>query len=406
MKYAAFTLIELLIVIAIIAVLAVVTILVLNPSQILRQTRDSQRLSDLAQFTNALGVYGAQGGSSLGTAGIIYISIPDPTATSTLGTNCSGIGLSGNYHCPASSTYRRTDGTGWIPIDLTVLDIDPPLTALPVDPTNTTSSGCYAYETDGVRWEIAASPESDKYTTQATSSFLGGTSKDLIPQGVCPIFAYGFAKTGAVAAWTVPSRVTNCTITALGSGGGSAAGGAGGIATGTLSVVPGTKYYLNVGGSGLISTAGGAGGYGGGGNGYNGGGGMTWFGTANTFSTTSVLLVAAGGGGADTNGGAGGGLIGINGSGNNGYYGYGGTQTAGGSGYGSGSGSAGIGGSGNGGGGGGGYYGGGAGDDDTYFAGGGGGGSSYLSPILTAATTTAGGGGAHDTNGSMTIVCR
>ena len=43
-----FTLIELLIVIAIIAILAVVVVLVLNPAELLRQSRDSQRLSDIS----------------------------------------------------------------------------------------------------------------------------------------------------------------------------------------------------------------------------------------------------------------------------------------------------------------------------------------------------------------------
>ncbi|MBI2888821.1 MAG: prepilin-type N-terminal cleavage/methylation domain-containing protein, partial [Candidatus Liptonbacteria bacterium] len=42
-----FTLIELLVVIAIVAILAVVLILTLNPAQILAQSRDSTRISDL-----------------------------------------------------------------------------------------------------------------------------------------------------------------------------------------------------------------------------------------------------------------------------------------------------------------------------------------------------------------------
>jgi len=45
MKRSAFTLIELLIVIAIIAILSIVVILVLNPAQLLKQSRDSNRVS-------------------------------------------------------------------------------------------------------------------------------------------------------------------------------------------------------------------------------------------------------------------------------------------------------------------------------------------------------------------------
>ncbi len=47
-KEKAFTLIELLVVIAILAVLAVAVTLILNPAELIRQGRDSIRLSDLA----------------------------------------------------------------------------------------------------------------------------------------------------------------------------------------------------------------------------------------------------------------------------------------------------------------------------------------------------------------------
>ncbi|HEY4525527.1 MAG TPA: prepilin-type N-terminal cleavage/methylation domain-containing protein, partial [Candidatus Paceibacterota bacterium] len=43
-----FTLIELLIVIAIVAILSTVVIITLNPAELLRQSRDSVRLSDLS----------------------------------------------------------------------------------------------------------------------------------------------------------------------------------------------------------------------------------------------------------------------------------------------------------------------------------------------------------------------
>jgi prepilin-type N-terminal cleavage/methylation domain-containing protein len=60
----AFTLIELLVVIAIIAILAVVVVLTLNPAELLRQSRDSNRLFDLATIINAINIYNTdQGGS-------------------------------------------------------------------------------------------------------------------------------------------------------------------------------------------------------------------------------------------------------------------------------------------------------------------------------------------------------
>src|SRR5277367_382048 len=107
LRHSAFTLIELLVVIAIIAILSVVVILTLNPSQLLQQSRDSNRLSDLSITNTALGVYAAQGGSSLGSSALVYLSIPDPSATTTAGDACQGLGLpsapSGTaYFCAAS----------------------------------------------------------------------------------------------------------------------------------------------------------------------------------------------------------------------------------------------------------------------------------------------------------------
>ena len=186
----AFTLIELLVVIAIIAILAIVVVLTLNPAELLKQSRDSNRMSDTQTITSALNLYnedqGGTSGYSLGTPGTIYLSVPDPTATSSAGNNCSGLGLpvsSTTYHCAASSTYRKTNGTGWIPINLASTTIGSPLSSLPVDPINTTSSGeYYKYSTDGNNFEIAGIPESQKYSS-APTTFAAGSSRTLIALG-------------------------------------------------------------------------------------------------------------------------------------------------------------------------------------------------------------------------------
>src|ERR1700733_9599187 len=88
-----FTLIELLVVIAIIAILAIVVILVLNPAVIFQQTKDSNRISDMSTLNTVLATYTAQSGGSLGVANMVYVSIPDPTATTTAGDHCEGLGL-------------------------------------------------------------------------------------------------------------------------------------------------------------------------------------------------------------------------------------------------------------------------------------------------------------------------
>lgn len=75
-----FTLIELLIVIAIIAVLSVVVILSLNPAELLRQARDSNRLSDMATLKSAIALYLADTATpKIGTTGTCYVSAPDTT---------------------------------------------------------------------------------------------------------------------------------------------------------------------------------------------------------------------------------------------------------------------------------------------------------------------------------------
>ena len=93
----AFTLIELLVVIAIIAVLAVVVVLVLNPPELLRQSRDSNRLSDMSLLNSAVSIYSSDQGTAssftLGSSSVIYVSIPDPAATTTAGDRCQGLSL-------------------------------------------------------------------------------------------------------------------------------------------------------------------------------------------------------------------------------------------------------------------------------------------------------------------------
>jgi prepilin-type N-terminal cleavage/methylation domain-containing protein len=171
-----FTLIELLVVIAIIAILSVVVVLVLNPAELMRQARDSNRLQDLASINTALNLFQTDTGGnvSLGTASTTYVSIPDPTATSTLGDQCQGLGLpslpSGwSYHCAASSTYRQVNGTGWLPVDFTQISFKSPLALLPVDPVNTTSSGNYYTYMPGGSWALTSLLESQRYLSKSAA---------------------------------------------------------------------------------------------------------------------------------------------------------------------------------------------------------------------------------------------
>jgi prepilin-type N-terminal cleavage/methylation domain-containing protein len=171
-----FTLIELLIVLAIVAILSVVVILTLNPAELLKQARDSNRLSDLSTLNSALGVFNTDvAGGFMGTSSIVYVSIPDTTSS------CANLGLptlpgGWSYNCATATSTRNTEGTGWIPVNLKLISFGSSLSSLPVDPINTTSSNLYyTYISGGGSWKISAtSLESQKYAFRATSD--GGSS--------------------------------------------------------------------------------------------------------------------------------------------------------------------------------------------------------------------------------------
>ncbi len=172
----AFTLIELLVVIAIIAILAVVVVLTLNPAQLLAQSRDANRVSDLATLNSAIGLYQTDvPGGSMGTSSVIFTSLPD--ASSTCGTwGLLALPASDTYACSPSSEYRLTNGSGWIPIDFSSISSGDPFGSLPVDPTNQSSTGLYyTYATNGSQYELTASMESEKYQgTIASASGQAG----------------------------------------------------------------------------------------------------------------------------------------------------------------------------------------------------------------------------------------
>jgi type II secretory pathway pseudopilin PulG len=165
-----FTLVELLIVVGLIAVLSVAIILAINPAELIKQARDSQRLSDLTNLSKAISLYEADTGGQgfMGTSSVVYVSIPDTTST------CANLGLpqlppSWLYRCVSSSTLQNIDGTGWIPINFNNLSFGKTLPKLPIDPINTTSSGnyyTYTYDNGVSKYELNANLESSKYKQQ------------------------------------------------------------------------------------------------------------------------------------------------------------------------------------------------------------------------------------------------
>ncbi len=186
-KRKGFTLIELLVVIAILAVLAVAVLLVINPAQLIRQARDSTRISDLAALNSAVSLYLADVASpGLGGA--------NGTACSSLTEQCAVSG--GTPREAASCTANTTttvDGKGWVSVDFEDISSGSPLSRLPLDPNNgSTNCGSgaqacfYSFVCNSTNYEIDAAMESTKFANGGGSdveSKDGGSDANIYEVG-------------------------------------------------------------------------------------------------------------------------------------------------------------------------------------------------------------------------------
>lgn len=178
-----FTLLELLIVIGILAILGTVTVLVLNPAELFKQARDSQRIENLGSLRSALSLYTASiaspdlDGSTSSCTTLCYANV------NNLATGCAG------RHGTKTSTYdadRTVDGSGWIPVNFGGIPGGSPLSVLPVDPVNdTTYFFSYACNNDAKTFEIDAKMESTRYTSgdDNVGAKDGGTDTTLYEVG-------------------------------------------------------------------------------------------------------------------------------------------------------------------------------------------------------------------------------
>jgi len=184
-----FTLIELLIVIGILAILATTVVLVLNPAQILQETRDTQRISDLGSINSAIGLY-------LATASSIDMAVVGQCRGATGAVNwwATRTGTVNPYTAFAApetgitqhaNIARTVDGNGWVPVNLALVSGGSPLAALPIDPTNTgtnlltTGDLFYTYTCggtgNGTTFEIDANMESAKFDSGGGGSDVEST---------------------------------------------------------------------------------------------------------------------------------------------------------------------------------------------------------------------------------------
>jgi type II secretory pathway pseudopilin PulG len=174
-----FTLVELLVVIGILAILTAAVVIVLNPAELLKQSRDSKRITDLAAVDNALKLLLTQNPDvSLGNASTVYVSLAD--SSSTCGSySLPLLPLGWRYQCATSANYQKTDGSGWIPVSFAAAGGVASLPALPVDPQNTASS-YYTYASGG-SWELTAAFEGEKYRDKTKND--GGINPALYEKG-------------------------------------------------------------------------------------------------------------------------------------------------------------------------------------------------------------------------------
>jgi uncharacterized protein (TIGR03437 family) len=159
----------------------------------LTPSNDSTRLSDMNTLQSAIAL--TQSGSkpaAMGSAKTVYVSIPDPQATTASGSNCASLGLpvvpaGYAYHCSGPNFYQKTDGSGWIPINFSTVTSGSPLGTLPIDPTNTASSRLYyTYTTNGSQYETTAVMESPEYKLGGTNDVIsqdGGTLASVYEKG-------------------------------------------------------------------------------------------------------------------------------------------------------------------------------------------------------------------------------
>lgn len=130
-----FTLIELLVVIAILAVLATATVLVLNPAELLKQGRDSTRISDLAALNSAISLWVAD---VLSTSGV-WPSGGTNYRVCTVSSSAPSAWSGGS--CITFSSSTVTTGSGWVPLNFGLIAAGSPLSRLPLDP-NLGSTNC------------------------------------------------------------------------------------------------------------------------------------------------------------------------------------------------------------------------------------------------------------------------
>ena len=169
---------------SIIPILYIISIImirvIINPDEMLKKARDSQRISDLNTLKAAINMYLIDTSNpNLGSPDYYYVS-----------NNIDPHILCANRIAKTTSS-QSIDGSGWIPIDFTSISGGSPISSLSVDPNPNLGTGgdrYYIYLTDPQKhtFELIANMESSYYSKGGrgdVESTDGGVFPDLYEVG-------------------------------------------------------------------------------------------------------------------------------------------------------------------------------------------------------------------------------
>jgi prepilin-type N-terminal cleavage/methylation domain-containing protein len=220
-----FTLIELLIVVVIVSILAIVVVLTINIPELLRQSRDGARFSDMKTLNGDVMLYlNELPNGNTGSSSTIYVSLPDKTLSGNQTSTCTSLGLPTpptgyTYQCSSPQSFRHVDGTGWVPVNFSKLSSGAPLSALPVDPVNQSSTGLYyTYTTIGPSYVFTALSESQKQKQALGTTLQIPDYPDVIAQGTDVTVNPLFGATGLVGYWNFDEGTGTTAYDSSGSG--------------------------------------------------------------------------------------------------------------------------------------------------------------------------------------------
>jgi len=189
-NHSAFTLIELLVVMGILGVLMAVTILVINPAQYMKRSRDTNRASDMESIGKAINLLLASNVNPFSglSSTNIYLSLPSDISPGNTICNTTFTSSYDNttvytFKCNANKdNLKNADGTGWLPINLKEVG----LPTLPIDPLNTYTLNntqrddhFFAFITNGSSFELDSKPEYMGYKNRDGFPLHNASATDL-----------------------------------------------------------------------------------------------------------------------------------------------------------------------------------------------------------------------------------